>query len=166
MKIIDALWEKRNLSTDVIEIVCEDDDTVEMLNETLKTIKVPYAVCKVPNNRSDLLLCAQKNNFSVIEMSIRLEAKTNDLELPRIYNRFMKDVTIKEADEHEIEYVLKKIEDGKIFTTDRISYRFWRQRDSLPHPPPPRCRGASEHPGQTGIPQIPAAPLPGPERGP
>lgn len=121
MIVIDAFWEKRNLGTDVVEIQCEMEDSVEQLVEALNDVRAPYSVCKVPGICVDLLRCAQENGYQVVEMSIGMEGRTKDIELPSIYQRFMRDVQIKEADEQERQYVLNKIEEGSIFQTDRIA---------------------------------------------
>lgn len=121
MKIVDAVWEKRNLGTDVTEIQCEVGDTLEDLQQTLQISRTPYSVCKIPSTCVDLLRCAQNEGYHVVEMSIGMEGKTKEIELPVIYQRFMKDVEIVEANQEEINYVLEKIEEGNIFQTDRIS---------------------------------------------
>ena len=121
MQVIDAIWEKRNLGTDVLEVQCETSDSSEALKSVLQSIKVPYSVCKIPSGEVELLKCAQELDYQVVEMSICMEGKLKDIALPKVYERFMKDVTVKEADEDEIEYVLKHIEQGELFATDRIA---------------------------------------------
>lgn len=121
MKVIDALWEKRNLGTDVIEIQCEMEDSIDKFKAILQDVHAAYSVCKIPSVCTDLLRCAQDQGYQVVEMSIGMEGKTKDIELPAIYQRFMKDVELREANETEVEYVLKHIEEGTIFKTDRIA---------------------------------------------
>ena len=121
MKIIDAVWEKRNLGTDVTEIQCDAEDDIDKLKSVLQDVNVPYSVCKIPSTCVELLRCAQEQGYQVVEMSIGMEGKTKDIELPTIYQRFIRDVELREADEREIEHVLNKIEDGTIFQTDRIA---------------------------------------------
>lgn len=121
MQIIDAIWEKRNLGTDVLEVECDTKDNGEELKSVLQNIKVPYSVCKVPSGRVELLKCAQELGYQVVEMSICMEGRLKDIALPKVYERFMKDVIVKEADENEVEYVLQYIEQGELFTTDRIA---------------------------------------------
>ena len=88
MKIVDAVWEKRNLGVDVTEIVCEASDSKEELISALSKVKAPYSVCKVPSGAVELLLCAQEQGYQVIEMLIGMERKTKDLELPSKYKGF------------------------------------------------------------------------------
>lgn len=121
LKIIDAIWEKRNLGTDVFEVQCEREDCIEELYTALHEIKTPYSVCKIPSGSVNLLKCAQELGYQVIEMSICMEGSLKDIILPKIYERFMKDVDIKEANAEEIECVMKHIEQGELFATDRIA---------------------------------------------
>ena len=121
MKIVDAVWEKRNLGVDVTEIVCEASDSKEELISALSKVKAPYSVCKVPSGAVELLLCAQEQGYQVIEMSIAMEGKTKELSLPRIYQRFASEISVRDADEEQTEQILREIESGSIFKTDRIA---------------------------------------------
>lgn len=121
MKIVDAVWEKRNLGVDVTEIVCEASDSKEELISALSKVKAPYSVCKVPSGAVELLLCAQEQGYQVIEMSIGMEREMKDLELPSMYKGFASDIIIKDANDRETKLVLERIESGNIFKTDRIA---------------------------------------------
>ena len=121
MKIVDAFWQKRNLGVNVTEIQCEPADRKEELASGLSKIQAPYSVCKVPGGAVELLLCAQEQGYQVIEMSIGLESGIRNLELPTVYKRFAPEITIKDADKEQEELVLKEIESGSIFKTDRIA---------------------------------------------
>ena len=121
MKIVDAVWEKRNLGVDVTEIVCEASDSKEELITVLSKVNTPYSVCKIPSGSAELLLCAQEQGYQVIEMSIAMEGKTKELSLPRIYQRFASEISVRDADEEQTEQVLREIEFGSIFKTDRIA---------------------------------------------
>lgn len=121
MKIVDAVWEKRNLGVDVTEIVCEASDSKDELISALSKVKAPYSVCKVPSGAVELLLCAQEQGYQVIEMSIAMEGKTKELSLPRIYQRFASEISVRDADEEQTEQILREIESGSIFKTDRIA---------------------------------------------
>ena len=121
MNIVNAFWEKRNLGVDVTEIQCELTDRKEDLKKALSVIKTPYSVCKIPGGAVEQLLCAQEQGYQVIEMSIGLEGKVKELALPAIYKRFASEISIRDADKEQIEEVLREIESGDIFSTDRIA---------------------------------------------
>ena len=50
MKVIDAVWEKRNLKVDTVEVEIELDDSLDGITEVLETVerKYQYIVVKVP----------------------------------------------------------------------------------------------------------------------
>ncbi len=121
MKIVDAVWEKRNLGVDVTEIVCETSESKEELIFVLSKVNTPYSVCKIPGGAAELLLCAQEQGYQVIEMLIGMEGKTKELSLPRIYQRFASESFVCDANEEQIGRILQEIESGSIFKTDRIA---------------------------------------------
>lgn len=53
MRIVDAVWEKRNLGVDTVEIALDEDDDVNVFEE-INTLKQPYQVLKIPNGRIDI----------------------------------------------------------------------------------------------------------------
>ncbi|MCH4154354.1 MAG: hypothetical protein LKF32_06905 [Mageeibacillus sp.] len=59
MRIVDAVWEKRNLGVDTVEIALDEDDDVNVFEE-INTLKQPYQVLKIPNGRIDISSAAQK----------------------------------------------------------------------------------------------------------
>ena len=121
MRITDAFWEKRNLGVDVTEIACAASDSREELIAVLSEVRAPYSVCKIPGGAAELLLCAQEQGYRMIEMSIGLEVGIKHLELPLVYRRFEQEIAIKDADGQQIETILREIESGSIFKTDRIA---------------------------------------------
>ncbi len=121
MKVIDAYWEKRNLGVDVEEILCSNTDTPNELEEVIRNISTPYSVIKIPSGCADLLLTAQKNNYVVVEMTISIEGNIKKVKTPALYNRFMSKVKIEAATNDLTKKVLDEIEDGSIFSTDRIA---------------------------------------------
>lgn len=54
--------------------------------------------------------------------NLQLERKISSAEsLPRIYSRFEKDITFRDATDEEIENILEKVADGHMFTTDKVA---------------------------------------------
>lgn len=54
-------------------------------------------------------------------MSIGLEIGLRELTLPAVYRRFEQEIVVKEADREQRESILREIESGDIFETDRIA---------------------------------------------
>lgn len=121
MKIIDAVWEKRNLGVDVREMVCDGTETAEELEKQLAKIQVPYSVLKIPSGSTDLLLAAQSAGYHFMETSISLDGKVSTMSLPRIYQRFESFIEVKKAEGDFLDKILQEIETGTIFETDRIT---------------------------------------------
>lgn len=121
MRVIDAVWDKRNLGMDVVEIIMEGKDSVEDLTLQLTQVNVPYVVVKIPSGRVDLLLEAQKYGYQYIETTFHLEGIVSNLSIPSIYKRFEPAIAVMEADNGLKERVLDEIRSGQIFSTDRIA---------------------------------------------
>lgn len=121
MRIVDAVWEKRNLGVEVKEIICDYQDKSEKLCSELEKVNEAYSVVKIPMGHTDLLLEVQKLGYSVMEMSIQVEGKIDKMEIPAIYQRFIPHISICNADESILKKVLDEIREGSIFDTDRIA---------------------------------------------
>lgn len=121
MKVINAIWEKRNLNVDVQEVSFEMRDSIDELKEILSGINVPYSVVRIPSGRVDLLLEAQNLGYKVIEVNFLLEGDVRTMELPSIYKRFEPVISVHDADMAMRDRVLKEIRKGEIFATDRIA---------------------------------------------
>ena len=120
MKIIDAVWEKRNLGCETVEIQYGYDDNI--LDEAcINQLTQPYQVMRIPSGKAQLLLQAQKMGFAVIEGQIHIQRKLKDFTVPPTYQRFVKDVSYSVANADEIRDVLQRVEKGDMFTTDRIA---------------------------------------------
>ena len=121
MKIIDAIWEKRNLGVDVLEINCSAQDTVEELGDVLESIQTPYSVVKIPTGCISLLMKSQQYGYQFIETSFHYEASLKKIVTPSIIDRFMRNVYFAPASESLKERALDEIKEGLIFSTDRVA---------------------------------------------
>lgn len=120
MKLVDALWEKRNLGVDCLELHCDANDPVDTVLGVLP-LRAAYQVVRVPAGRADLLLAVQDAGYRLIEMSIDLVRPLQDFEMPPTYKRFESSLSFREAQGDECERVLEIVASGNMFTTDRIS---------------------------------------------
>ena len=124
MKLINAIWEKRNLGVDCIEMHCEErDDVAEVLANL--PLRADYQVVRIPTGRADLMVAVQDKGYHLIEMQIRLVRCGRDFALPPLYKRFEPDLSFREATPDEGEKVAATMETGDIFRTDRISLDPW-----------------------------------------
>ena len=122
MKIIDAVWEKRNLGVSVQEISVDTQDNLGDLKNAIKELTAQYAVIKFPSNKIDFIWAAEENGFRFVETQLVLTGnlKTITPEAERILNR-NKYITVKTDNSPEMfEFIASKIREG-IFFTDRIA---------------------------------------------
>lgn len=120
MKLVEAIWEKRNLGVDCLELHCEAHDAVEQVVAALP-FSASYQLVRIPAKRVDLLLAVQDRGFRLIEMGIDLERPLSDFEMPAIYKRFEKRMVFRRAAEADVERILEIVGSGNMFTTDRIA---------------------------------------------
>ena len=69
MKVIDAVWEKRNLKVDTVEVEIELDDSLDGITEVLETVerKYQYIVVKVPVRRADIMHLLYGERYEYVE---------------------------------------------------------------------------------------------------
>lgn len=121
MRIIDAVWEKRNLGIDVTEINAEPTDSVDELVRVLSGVLVPYSVVKIPAKCPELLLAAQDCGYKMIEASMTIEGNIKRIATPKLFSRFLPLIEIQEANVELLEKIYAEVAAGEIFATDRIA---------------------------------------------
>lgn len=93
MKIVDAVWEKRNLGVETVDFTIEENDEIQNVKELLLKYDAPYQVMHVPSGKTDVLLCAGELGFSVIEVNIKLGHQMKDVSIPRLFQRYEKGIS-------------------------------------------------------------------------
>lgn len=121
MRVIDAVWEKRNLGVEVQEIVCDGTETANELQEQLSEIRMPYSVLKIPSGSTELLMASQSVGYCFVETAVSLDGKVSTMELPRLYQRFEPLIEVRRAEGEVLDKILQEMEAGDIFETDRIA---------------------------------------------
>ena len=121
MRVIDAVWEKRNLGVEVQEIVCDGTETANELQEQLSEIRMPYSVLKIPSGSTELLMASQSVGYCFVETAVSLDGKVSTMELPRLYQRFEPLIEVRRAEGEALDKILQEMEAGDIFETDRIA---------------------------------------------
>ncbi|MCR4863256.1 MAG: hypothetical protein K5884_11735 [Ruminococcus sp.] len=120
MKIIDAVWEERNLGVTSAEIIIEKDDTPEYVSEQLAGISSGYSVVKVPSGMSHLLKTVQENGYVFIEDMIHVEHNLREVEMSRVLKRLYESTSYRSMTDADFEQLRTEIEKG-MFDNDRIS---------------------------------------------
>lgn len=120
MKIIDAVWEKRNLGVSCHEIIFDDKDTLTDIEQNWdKITDREYLVFKVPPTRPDIVELLQSKNFRFIETAMTLYCDLNDWSLPEKFEMLCKESSHEPMNQNDIEKMFAEIRKG-IFKTDRV----------------------------------------------
>lgn len=120
MRIIEAVWEKRNLGVETKEIVFEETDHLEEVKKCLQNSHAEYLVAKVPTNRADITHLLSENRYEYIEDMILFISNLEKVKYSGIMQRLSDAVWVKKADKEDIEEIFTEIRKG-MFSTDRIS---------------------------------------------
>ena len=120
MKIIDAVWEKRNLGVNCVEVTIEKSDLLENCGDKLLSINSEYTVIKIPTYKLDFSLLLQSNGYTMIELITTCYHKGVLPEVPSIYNRILKAVSCGIMNVEEKGVLYNKISEG-MFDDDRVS---------------------------------------------
>jgi hypothetical protein len=118
MVVIDAVWEKRNLGLNTIEIVIEPTDTLKDFN--LHHYNADYEVIKIPIELKDWVFGLQNLGYTFVEVLNNCKFSGNPPILNKIENRMLSNISCSIMDSTEIQLLKKNIFDG-MFNTDRIS---------------------------------------------
>ena len=121
MELINAVWEKRNLGVDCIEVSCSLHDKPDKLSDALVAIDVPYSVVKIPAGSADLLYTAQMCGYRVAETGIELWGDMRRVKTTKMYERFLPYIRMEQAEGSILDKALYDIRSGQIFTTDRVA---------------------------------------------
>ncbi len=120
MRIVDAFWEKRNLSVDCVEIIIEKHDILSQLEEICNQLNtIDYVVVKVPVARIDINEYLTKLGFVFIEGSVNFQLNIKDAYLSPLQQRLNASISYSEMEENDLAQLYAEIEYG-LFKTDRI----------------------------------------------
>ena len=120
MKVIDAIWEKRNLGLTTVEITVENDDKLELVSEQLKSMTSDYVVVKLPVGRVDISFLLSKMRYVFIEGMNRISHNLKTVELSDDKMKTVEDTQLTPINKDDLELILKNVRTG-MFTTDRIA---------------------------------------------
>ena len=120
MKIIDAVWEKRNLGVSCYEVLFDSEDTLEEIKSSwLKFEEREYLVFKIPTNRVDIVDYVQKQGCKFIEVAMVFEADLRTWTLPEYLKPICEKCSYAPMNQEEIDFMLSEIANG-VFKTDRV----------------------------------------------
>ncbi len=120
MRLIHALWEQRNMGVDCIEVIVEQNDTVQDLKRERKYYETEYTVIKVPVKMMDICWYLQLNGYLFIETMTMCHHEVKLPELNRIQKRITDEVKYAAMNEDDKEELFAEIDAG-LFQYDRVS---------------------------------------------
>lgn len=122
MKIVDAVWEKRNLGVTCCEITVEPDDVFTQIRRQLEFQPAQYMVVKVPPERPDVMFELGGIGYTFIECMIHLthDLRRPNIQLDKLQQRLADAVDYALMDDSDINFLFSKIQGG-LFQTDRIA---------------------------------------------
>ena len=118
MKIIDAIWEKRNLGVDTVEFIVEYNDDETVVNEILEAEK-QYNVVKLPMNKPRLMVRLQENGYFFVECIVSIQHNLSETKMAAARRLRLFDTQSIRMDEHDIQVLYNELEKA-VFSTDRI----------------------------------------------
>ena len=119
MKVINAVWEKRNLGVNCHEINIEPNDTANIIKKELPLNESEYTVVKVPSGKFDIMFLLKELGYTYVESSINLVHDLKEIRLNPLQQRVMDSISYSKMNNNDIDELFNEIKKG-IFTTDRI----------------------------------------------
>lgn len=120
MKIVDAVWEKRNLGVTCCELCLEERDILQEIKDIYAGInEKQYMVVGIPSSRYDLVQFFQSQGYTFIEAAITLEHNLEEVNFSKKLMRICNKCTWEQMDDHDMSLLSNEIYKN-IFKTDRI----------------------------------------------
>ena len=119
MKIVNAVWEMRNLGVRTLEITVERDDALAEIEAAVRTPDAQYVVLRVPDDRTDALLAVQNCGYRFIEGMVHLVHRLKQLEVSAPERRIYDAVDIVKMNTADLDELKAQVRDG-MFDSDRV----------------------------------------------
>lgn len=120
MKIVDAVWEKRNIGVECKECNIDSGDNYHLIEKTINELKdVEYVVVRIPSDRIDVVMQFEKHGYHFIEAAIKLVMDLNNIKFPSNINSIISKVSWNLMNDGDIQNLYSEI-DKNIFKTDRV----------------------------------------------
>ena len=122
MRILETVWEKRNLGVNSVEFIFDGTESVKDITPDVYDNKLyDYQTCRIPVNHMEITYFLQEHGFRFAEAAFELAADLReDEQLSQVYRAFMSSFDYHRADPYEIDNIKSAMLDG-IFLTDRIA---------------------------------------------
>ena len=112
MKIVNAVWEKRNIGCETTEVTFEQDDSLAEAEKLAKKLGTEYIVLKIPSYRTDIMLTVQKYGYTYIEDMVYLVHYLGEVQRNRIEQRIYDAVSYELMNDDDILMLKEEIRCG------------------------------------------------------
>ncbi|MDE7281792.1 MAG: GNAT family N-acetyltransferase [Ruminiclostridium sp.] len=121
MKIIHAVWEKRNLGVDCYELRVEDKDSWDDVRKAAAETGGDYKVLRIPCGRGDIFPRVSEVGYSFIETQVSCYYFLGEERfISPIQKRLMENVRCEIMNEEDLQYCYGRIAGG-LFTSERVA---------------------------------------------
>lgn len=120
MKIIDAVWEKRNLGVDTMEFEIDASDRIDEAVSTILANEKQYNVIKSPAGDLALNQALSANGYIFGEMMLNIANDIRRINVLPIHQRICDEIGYAPMDEDDLRGLFHELEKG-LFKTDRIA---------------------------------------------
>lgn len=120
MKVIDAVWEKRNLGVTCLELHIGKGDSIDEVRDACSGMRErQYMVARVPSERVDLAQLFQQEGYRFIEAAVTLEHGLKEIAAPKRIRKVYEKCTWERMDGDGLKQLSEEIYKN-IFKTDRV----------------------------------------------
>jgi hypothetical protein len=120
MKIIEAVWEKRNLGKYVLEVEIENSDHIDTVRDCLNRLTADYIVLKIPCSLGEFIQPVQALGFEFMEVLTHSIFDANLPALSPIEEKFLNSIRSEQISPLNAQLLDSALAQG-MFNTDRIS---------------------------------------------
>lgn len=124
MKIVEAVWEKRNIGQHAFEVTLTQEDTLQDFIEADELITrqgATYVAVKTPVAMPEFIFGLPDLGYIMVETAFHMMLKKQTYRVPPYLERLDRNVTVREVtNQEDAERILDEIKEGVIIT-DRIS---------------------------------------------
>lgn len=120
MKVVDAVWEKRNLGVTCFEIRMEYMDNMEDVSKRYNALdEKQYMVVRIPSVRYDMLRFFQQKGYQFSETAVTLEHGLKSIDVPRRLEKICESCSWEIMTEDDIQVLHQELYQN-IFKSDRV----------------------------------------------
>ena len=119
MRIVDAVWEKRNLGVSTQEVTIDPEDENDLIIDGIRSLDADYQVVKIPTGKVETMWKLHDMGFKYIETAIHVTHDLKNILMSPLQKRVDGVVSYDKMNEEDITQLYDEFQKG-LFNTDRI----------------------------------------------